>query len=109
MWPVTESGLQTSPVVEGTRSGTVLIGSEPGAGRLRPDVLAAGLAAAGRPRRSNCSRSCAGVQAIRAYRGFRPYCPDHLPVIGPDPRVPGLLHACGHEGAGIGLAPATAN
>jgi D-hydroxyproline dehydrogenase subunit beta len=29
-------------------------------------------------------------------------------VIGPDHRVPGLWHACGHEGAGIGLAPATA-
>ncbi len=28
-------------------------------------------------------------------------------MIGPDPRAPGLLHACGHEGAGIGLAPAT--
>jgi glycine/D-amino acid oxidase-like deaminating enzyme len=44
---------------------------------------------------------------MRVYAGFRPYCPDHLPLIGPDPRVPGLLHACGHEGAGIGLAPAT--
>ncbi|NEE44114.1 FAD-binding oxidoreductase, partial [Streptomyces sp. SID8455] len=31
----------------------------------------------------------------------------HLPAIGPDPYVPGLFHACGHEGAGIGLAPAT--
>ena len=49
----------------------------------------------------------ADVSLLRVYRGFRPYCPDHLPVIGPDPRVPGLLHACGHEGAGIGLAPAT--
>jgi glycine/D-amino acid oxidase-like deaminating enzyme len=47
------------------------------------------------------------VQLLRVYRGFRPYCPDHLPVIGPDPRVPGILHACGHEGAGIGLATAT--
>ena len=47
------------------------------------------------------------VRLIRAYRGFRPYCPDHLPVIGADPRVPGLFHAAGHEGAGIGLAPAT--
>ena len=28
-------------------------------------------------------------------------------MIGADPRVPGLFHACGHEGAGIGLAPAT--
>jgi glycine/D-amino acid oxidase-like deaminating enzyme len=28
-------------------------------------------------------------------------------VIGADPRAPGLYHACGHEGAGIGLAAAT--
>jgi glycine/D-amino acid oxidase-like deaminating enzyme len=28
-------------------------------------------------------------------------------VIGSDSRLPGLLHACGHEGAGVGLAPAT--
>nr|WP_242705319.1 FAD-binding oxidoreductase [Streptomyces griseocarneus] len=47
------------------------------------------------------------MRATRAYAGFRPYLPDHLPAIGADPRVPGLLHACGHEGAGIGLAPAT--
>ena len=45
---------------------------------------------------------------IRSYLGFRPYCPDHLPVIGPDPRAPGLWHATGHEGAGIGLSTATA-
>jgi glycine/D-amino acid oxidase-like deaminating enzyme len=44
---------------------------------------------------------------MRTYAGFRPYLPDHLPAIGADARVPGLLHACGHEGAGIGLAPAT--
>ena len=49
----------------------------------------------------------AEMRAMRAYHGFRPYCPDHLPVIGADPRVPGLFHACGHEGAGIGLAAAT--
>src|SRR5690606_28148629 len=49
----------------------------------------------------------AGINLMRVYRGFRPYCPDHLPVIGADSRVPGLYHACGHEGAGIGLAPAT--
>lgn len=47
------------------------------------------------------------VRAMRTYLGFRPYMPDHLPAIGPDPRVPGLFHACGHEGAGIGLAPGT--
>jgi sarcosine oxidase subunit beta len=49
----------------------------------------------------------AGVRALRHYHGFRPYCPDHLPVIGADPRAPGLLHGCGHEGAGIGLSVAT--
>ena len=49
----------------------------------------------------------ADISVLRVYRGFRPYCPDHLPVIGPDPLVAGLVHACGHEGAGIGLAPAT--
>jgi len=48
------------------------------------------------------------VRAIRAYTGYRPACADHLPVIGPDPLVAGLYHATGHEGAGIGLAPATA-
>jgi D-hydroxyproline dehydrogenase subunit beta len=47
------------------------------------------------------------VPVMRTYGGFRPYTPDHLPVIGEDPRFPGLWHASGHEGAGIGLAPAT--
>ena len=44
---------------------------------------------------------------MRIYGGFRPYMPDHLPVIGADPRLRGLWHATGHEGAGIGLALAT--
>jgi glycine/D-amino acid oxidase-like deaminating enzyme len=44
---------------------------------------------------------------MRAYGGFRPYVPDHLPVIGEDPRLAGLWHATGHEGAGIGLSVGT--
>jgi glycine/D-amino acid oxidase-like deaminating enzyme len=47
------------------------------------------------------------VDVQRYYCGFRPYLPDHLPAIGADAHVAGLFHACGHEGAGIGLAPAT--
>ena len=100
------SDLQTSAVVEGTRGGTVLIGASRervGFDRSFSLPVLARLAA----QAVDLFPILAEVHAIRAYRGFRPYSPDHLPIIGPDPRVPGLLHACGHEGAGIGLAPAT--
>ncbi|MEU8518714.1 FAD-dependent oxidoreductase [Streptomyces sp. NPDC048577] len=98
--------LQTSPVVEGTPAGPVLIGaSRERVGFDRTlSTEALGRLAAGAAR---LFPVLAGVRVMRAYTGFRPYLPDHLPAIGPDPRVPGLLHACGHEGAGIGLAPAT--
>jgi glycine/D-amino acid oxidase-like deaminating enzyme len=101
-----DAGLQTSPVVEGTESGTVLIGSSRervGFDRSMSVPVLRRLAAAA----VRLFPLLARVTAIRAYRGFRPYCPDHLPVIGSDPRAPGLLHACGHEGAGVCLAPAT--
>ncbi|TYB70367.1 FAD-binding oxidoreductase [Nonomuraea sp. PA05] len=100
------AGLETSAVVEGTPAGTVLIGasrervgfdrttSVPVLARLAEQAVA-------------LFPALREVRAIRSYCGFRPYCPDHLPVIGADPRMPGLYHACGHEGAGIGLAPAT--
>ncbi|WP_399933092.1 NAD(P)/FAD-dependent oxidoreductase [Streptomyces kanamyceticus] len=100
------AGLQTSAVVEGTPAGPVLIGASRervGFDRsLSVEVLRRLAAQATR-----LFSVLAEVRAIRTYAGFRPYLPDHLPAIGPDPRVPGLLHACGHEGAGIGLAPAT--
>ncbi|MFJ6013876.1 NAD(P)/FAD-dependent oxidoreductase [Streptomyces sp. NPDC092952] len=100
------AALQTSPVVEGTPSGPVLIGASRervGFDRTFSVPVAARLAAAA----TALFPALADVRVIRAYHGFRPYLPDHLPAIGPDPRVPGLFHACGHEGAGIGLAPAT--
>ncbi|WP_035868844.1 NAD(P)/FAD-dependent oxidoreductase [Kitasatospora cheerisanensis] len=98
--------LQSSAVVEGTPAGPVLIGASRervGFDRtLSPEVLhrLAAQAAALFP-------VLRTVAVQRAYRGFRPYLPDHLPAIGRDARVPGLYQACGHEGAGIGLAPAT--
>ncbi len=98
--------LQTSAVVEGTRSGTVLIGSSRervGFDEAMPLPVLARLAA----QAVDLFPFLGGVHALRAYRGFRPYSPDHLPIIGADPRSPGLLHACGPEGAGVGLAPAT--
>ncbi|MFI8437943.1 NAD(P)/FAD-dependent oxidoreductase [Streptomyces sp. NPDC079020] len=101
-----DEGLETSCVVEGTRAGTILIGaSRERVGfdtAMNPAVVAALAAQACR-----LFPFLRGTHLIRAYRGFRPYCPDHLPVIGPDLRVPGVVHACGHEGAGVGLAPGT--
>ena len=44
---------------------------------------------------------------INGRDGGEPHSPDHLPMIGADGRAPGLFHACGHEGAGIGLSAAT--
>ena len=101
-----DAELQTSTVVESTRGGTVLIGSSRERigfdDAIRVKVL------------RELARKAVGlfpflgdVPVMRAYGGFRPYAPDHLPVIGADPRVDGLWHATGHEGAGIGLAAST--
>ncbi|HEX3779461.1 MAG TPA: FAD-dependent oxidoreductase [Pseudonocardiaceae bacterium] len=102
-----DADLQTSTVVESTRAGTVLIGSSRQRvgfdETVRLDVLAELAAKA-----VGLFPILAEVPVMRAYGGFRPYAADHLPVIGADPRLPGLWHATGHEGAGIGLAPATA-
>ncbi|MEU6769906.1 FAD-binding oxidoreductase [Streptomyces sp. NPDC046759] len=100
------ASLRTSPVVEGTAAGPVLIGaSRERVGFDRslslPAVRALAAGAIG------LFPFLERVRALRTYAGFRPYLPDHLPAIGPDPRVPGLFHACGHEGAGIGLATGT--
>lgn len=101
-----DEALQTSPVVEGTPSGTVLVGASRervGFDRTPSLPVLARLAAAA----AALFPVLRDASLIRAYAGFRPYCPDHLPVIGPDPRAPGLWHACGHEGAGIGLSVGT--
>ncbi|MGW0517363.1 NAD(P)/FAD-dependent oxidoreductase [Crossiella sp. NPDC003009] len=101
-----DAALQTSAVVEATRAGTVLIGSSRERAGFDDTVRV-------RVLRELAVKAMAlfpvlgGVPVMRAYGGFRPYAPDHLPIIGADPRVPGLWHATGHEGAGIGLAPAT--
>lgn len=99
-------GFQVSSVVEGTASGTVLIGSSRELVGYDRTINTAVLAAMAR-RAITLFPVLGQAQIIRAYLGFRPYSPDHLPIIGEDPEVAGLIHATGHEGAGIGLAPAT--
>ncbi|WP_405846108.1 NAD(P)/FAD-dependent oxidoreductase [Streptomyces sp. NBC_01518] len=100
------AALQTSPVVEGTAAGPILIGASRervGFDREFSLPVVRALAAGA----TKLFPFLSDVHAMRSYLGFRPYMPDHLPAIGPDPRVPGLVHACGHEGAGIGLATGT--
>ncbi|MEY2634589.1 MAG: hypothetical protein RIS75_529 [Actinomycetota bacterium] len=99
-------GLETSTVVEGTHAGTILIGASRervGFDRTINYEVLSKLAAGA----ISIFPFLRDTKLLRTYGGFRPYCPDHLPVIGPDERVPGLYHACGHEGAGVGLAPAS--
>lgn len=101
-----DAALQTSGVVESTESGNVLIGSSREQlgfdDRLRVDTIAQVAAKAIR-----LFPFLADQAVIRTYGGFRPFMPDHLPLVSPDHRMPGLWHATGHEGAGIGLAPIT--
>jgi glycine/D-amino acid oxidase-like deaminating enzyme len=102
-----DADLQTSTVVEGTRAGTILIGASRERvgfdGSMNYEILRRLAAQA-----TSLFPVLRDVQLLRAYRGFRPYAPDHLPVIGEDLNVKGLWHSAGHEGAGIGLAPGSA-
>ena len=107
----TQSGdadLQTSAVVESTAAGTVLIGSS----RQRvgfDDRLDVRVIAQIAARAIALFPFLEHTQVMRTYGGFRPYMPDHLPVIGPDHRLAGLYHVTGHEGAGIGLSVVSAD
>ena len=97
---------QVSAVVESTPSGTILLGSsrELVGFDTTVDLEVVRRIAA---RATRLFPVLADVDLLRIYTGFRPWVPDHLPIIGEDPAVRGLWHATGHEGAGIGLAPAT--
>ncbi|NEE03352.1 NAD(P)/FAD-dependent oxidoreductase [Phytoactinopolyspora halotolerans] len=101
-----DAALQTSTVVESTAAGTVLIGSSREHvgfdSRLRVAALREIAAKA-----TALFPFLADIPVMRSYGGFRPFVPDHVPVIGPDHRLRGLWHATGHEGAGIGLSVAT--
>ena len=102
-----DADLQTSTVVEGTRAGTILIGASRERvgfdGSMNYEILRRLAAQA-----TSLFPVLRDVQLLRAYRGFRPYAPDHLPVIGEDATVKWLWHSAGHECAGIGLAPGSA-
>lgn len=100
-------GLEVSAVIEGTKAGTILIGSSREHVGFERRVSLPALRAIASAALELFPR-LAGVTLLRSYAGFRPYSPDHLPVVGPDTRLKGLWHATGHEGAGIGLSAGTA-
>ena len=52
--------------------------------------------------------SLASAERTDAWAGLRPGSPDDLPILGPDPLRPGLIHAHGHHRNGVLLAPITA-
>jgi len=101
------AALQTSSVIESTAGGTVLVGSS----RRQQGFDASLDLEAVREMAAKAARVfpfLADASVMRVYGGFRPFMPDHLPVIGADPAVGGLWHATGHEGAGVGLSLGTA-
>lgn len=101
-----DAGPVGAAVVAPTRAGAVLIGASRERVGLDPAYSLPVL-------RRLAARAIAlfpflaEVRLLSALRGYRPRTPDHRPVIGPDPGTPGLWHACGHDGAGVTLAPAT--
>ncbi len=99
-----DAALQVSSVVEGTKSGTILLGSSRQLVGFDPTIEAHVVQAIVQ-RAVRYFPILASAHALRSYVGFRPFAPDHLPVIGEEPNVPGYYINTGHEGAGIGLGP----
>lgn len=100
------ANLQVAMVAESTRAGPLLLGSSRelvGFDRCVSLRVAAAITA----RAIRFFPCLAGLRCIRNYAGLRPFSPDHVPLIGPMTGADGFYVATGHEGAGIGLAPAT--
>jgi len=101
-----EASLQVAMVAESTHGGNLLLGSS--RELVGFDTHATWPAIRGIvDRATRFFPALAGVRCIRTYAGLRPISPDHLPLIGPMAGAEGFFVATGHEGAGIGLAPAT--
>jgi glycine/D-amino acid oxidase-like deaminating enzyme len=99
-----EAATQVASVVEDTRSGTILLGSSRQLVGFDP-TIEIGVVRAIAARAVRYFPFLASAHALRAYVGFRPFSPDHLPIIGPVEEVSGFFVNAGHEGAGIGTGP----
>ncbi|WP_270410083.1 NAD(P)/FAD-dependent oxidoreductase [Brachybacterium paraconglomeratum] len=101
-----DASLQASPVVESTPAGSILLGSSREQVGFSDRLSREALRRIAR-NAAHLFPFLADARVLRHYHGFRPYSPDHVPAIGADSRAPGLWHATGHEGAGIGLSVGT--
>jgi glycine/D-amino acid oxidase-like deaminating enzyme len=101
-----DAALQIAMVVESTPSGTTLLGSSRQHVGFDREVEL-GVAGAIAKRAARFFPVLHDARALRVYAGLRPLTPDHVPIIGPFYEAPNICVATGHEGAGIGLAPAT--
>ena len=101
-----DAALQIAMVVESTPSGTALLGSSRQHVGFDREVEL-GVAGAIARRAARFFPILNDARALRVYAGLRPLTPDHVPIIGPFAEAPNICVATGHEGAGIGLAPAT--
>ena len=101
-----DADLQTSTVIEGTKSGTILIGASRERVGYDKSMSVPVIKKLAR-QATSLFPVLRDAQLLRVYNGFRPYSPDHLPVIGADSRIKNLYHCAGHEGAGIGLSAAS--
>lgn len=73
---------------------------------FRPEVTSAGLAGILAATLSLCP-ALLRAKVQRTWAGLRPMTPDGLPIIGAEPRLPGLWYATGHGRNGILLAGLT--
>ncbi|MFC4298821.1 MAG: FAD-dependent oxidoreductase [Castellaniella sp.] len=92
-------GFYMTPLGEGLRvAGTVELGGlDQPARRVRTDVIA---------RKTQTLLPDVGA-ATDTWLGFRPSMPDSLPVIGPSPTDPRIIHAYGHGHIGLTLSGIT--
>jgi glycine oxidase len=73
---------------------------------FRPETTSAGLARIFGGMTALCP-TLTSAAVKRTWAGLRPVTPDGLPIIGPEPRLPGLWYATGHGRNGILLAGIT--
>jgi glycine oxidase len=88
------------------RGAEAVLGSTMEYAGFRPEVTPGGMAQIFSATVTLCPALARG-KVRRSWAGLRPVTPDSLPIIGPEPKLPGLWYATGHGRNGILLAGLT--